>query len=212
MTEFDKKFNNLKIYIDELEKKFILGFLVPDLTINAEAYELDVRAYCILSHAAFEHYFEEVAEKVMIKSMDNWLSPKKVINDSLLALAAYSEDRLKYDENKSEVFSEHLEAIFRSTKTRLSTRIRMENHGISIEHLGKILMPVGLYIKQDINLRNSLNQLVRQRGLYAHQGRVRNILSPEIAKIYVQDCLLLCDDLRKKANAKFRKRPSKKGN
>jgi len=206
MTEFDKKFEYLKVYIDELEKKFISEFLIPDLTIDAEVYELDVRAYCILSHAAFEHYFEEIAEKVMIKSMDNWLSPKKEINDSLLALAAYSEDRLKYDENKSEVSSVQIAEIFRLTKGRLSTKIRMENHGISIEHLGKILLPVGLHIKQDINLRNSLNQLVRQRGLYAHQGRVRNILSPEVAKTYVKDCLLLCDDLRKKANAIFRKK------
>lgn len=208
MTEFDKKFEYLKIYINELDNKFISGFLVPDLTVDAEVYELDVRAYCILSHAAFEHYFEEIAEKVMIKSLDNWLGPKKEINDSLLALAAYSEDRLEYHESKSEVSSIQIEEIFRSTKSKLSTRIRMENHGISIKHLGKILLPVGLYIKQDINLRNSLNQLVRQRGLYAHQGRVRNILSPEVAKTYVKDCLLLCDDLRKKANAKFRKKHS----
>lgn len=205
MTEFDKKYIALKEYIGELERKFIARFLVPDLLIDAEVYELDVRAFCILSHAAFEHYFEEVAEKVMIKSIDNWIGEKKKINDSLLALAVFSEDKLQYEED-SQTPNIQLEEIFSNTKRKLSTKIRVENHGISIEHLSKFLHPVGLHIKDDINLRNSLNQLVRQRGLYAHQGRVRNILSPEIAKTYVQDCLCLCDDLRKKANSKFRSR------
>lgn len=205
MTEFDNKYVALKEYIEELEKKFITQFLVPDLSIDAHVYELDVRAYCMLSHAAFEHYFEDVAEKVMIKSIDNWLSPKKKkINEALLALAVYSEEKLLYEEG-SEIPSKQIENILHSTKRKLSTRIRVDNHGISIEHLSKFLHPIGLYIKDDINLRNSLNQLVRHRGLYAHQGRVRNILSPEIAKTYVSDCLILCDDLRKKANSKFRK-------
>jgi hypothetical protein len=173
MTEFDEKYDELKAYISELEKKFIDRFLSSGLETNPEEYELDIRAYCILSHAAFEDYFEQIAEGVMIKGLEKWYSPSREITPPLLALAAYSEKRIGYNEKKTEIPFDQLREIFDETKTKLSTRIRKENHGISVEHLANMLLPVGLYIKQDVNLRNSLDKLVKQRGLYAHQGRLK---------------------------------------
>ncbi len=202
MSEFDNLFDVLCAYINDLETKFIERFIPTDPTVSATEYALDVRAYCVLSHAAFEEFFEEVSLKVMARSIIEWQGVEdRRINDALLTLASYSAYKF---ENASESTSpfDYLREVLGESKKRLSRNV-IDNHGMSPRHLTNILLPVALQIKQEINLQNSLSQLVKQRGDYAHRGSIKSILSPEDAKKYVADCLLLCEDIRDKANAKF---------
>jgi hypothetical protein len=192
MTEFDDLYNKLQDYITELERKFVSNILS---TASPESYELDVRAYCILAHAALEEYFEQIALTVMDRSIQNWLQPMPVINDTLLTLLAYSDEKIDYEGSPFQ----NVKTILEKGRQTLSYEISFHNHGISNKHLSKILLPVSLQISDDVNLQNSLNKLVEQRGTFAHKGRIKNVLSPEDAKKYVSDCLTLCDDIRKKS-------------
>ena len=164
MNDFDSLYKELVEHIAQLENKFINEYVPADPALLPSVYDLDVRAYCILSHAAFEQFFEQVALKVMIQSIDNWMEPERKINGSLLALAAFSDKRLKYDEMTSDIPFDNLKNTFEAAKKSLSQLIIKKNHGISADDLATILLPVGLHIHTDINLRNSLNQLVRTKG------------------------------------------------
>jgi hypothetical protein len=66
-----------------------------------------------------------------------------------------------------------------------------------------LLIPVAIEVPQDANLLNSLGKLAEGRGTYAHKGRVTTVLVPEDAKLFVEDVLILCDDVRAKALVKL---------
>lgn len=61
-----------------------------------------------------------------------------------------------------------------------------------------MFVPLAIDIINDENIMNSLNQLSKARGKYAHK-RTKSVISPEDAKNYVQDCLLLCYYIKEQA-------------
>jgi len=204
MSEFDDLYSELTSYINILELRFLNRFLAADVDpfLPPSEYELDVRAYCILSHAALEDFFEQTAQKIMTKSLDEWANSNFKINDSLLTLASYASYKFEKIEEDTLSPVEYLRRVFDDANRKLSQSI-FNNHGTSQRYLKDILLPVALQVNQDPALQNSLQQLVKQRGDYAHRGVVKNILAPESARRYVQDCLKLCLDIRDKANSKF---------
>ena len=50
--------DKLELYLLELEDKYI--DIHKDPFENPEEYKLDVRSYCVLSHAAFEEFVENI--------------------------------------------------------------------------------------------------------------------------------------------------------
>ena len=206
MNEFEKLLSELREDIEELEETFIHQF-IKDPTARPDArpdeYEFHVKAYCVLCHAAFEEYFESIALKVMHQCLDEWLDSGKYA-DTLVTLVSYYEQKLVIDPNENadetRVF-DHLRCIFKEVKRKFSTEV-YNNHGISLEYLRRLLIPVAIDITEDANLKNSLNQLVLERGTYAHKRR-KGALAPEYAKDYVDDCLELCKEVKVKAESKF---------
>ncbi|HZT61372.1 MAG TPA: HEPN domain-containing protein [Pyrinomonadaceae bacterium] len=205
MSDFDKLHSELEAHISSLEAKFIKPFLpsVNPLATPAE-YEYDVKAYCVLSHAAIEEFFESVSLKVMSLSFDEWVYKKKN-SDTLTALVCNY--RLHIDVDTDERNSEkkcfdYLRPVFEEAVKRHSNDVH-KNHGASITYLRKLMIPVAVDVKDDIKLKNSLNQLAKERGEYAHKQTIKKFLSPEDAKNYVDDCLSLCDDIRVKVNNMF---------
>ena len=196
-------FDGLKKHIAELEGRFINQFIPVDPEIGPEEYEHFVKAYCLLSHAAIEEYIEEVALKVMKRSIDDWRNKKKLVN-SLLTIIAYYGIRIKVDEGEEETkIFDYLRKILDDANDKFSKDVE-KNHGISISNLRNLLIPVGIDIKQDINLKDSLKKLSSERGVYAHYQKgdrkgAKKVISPENAKSYVGDCLLLCEDIKDKA-------------
>jgi len=126
-------------------------------------------------------------------------------NDTLVTLVSYYGLKLKVDldESNEEIkIFDYLRDVFDEVKKMFSKDV-YENHGISLKYLRSLLIPVAIDIKNDVNLLNSLRKLASERGEYAHNRLIKNILSPEDAKNYVVDCLDLCEDIKAKAISKF---------
>jgi len=200
-------FDNLRKYISDLEDKFIKSYIPANPEIGPKEYEHFVKAYCILSHAAIEEYVEEVALKVMKRSIEDWKTKKKIV-DSLLSIVTYYGLRLKIDEweEETKVF-DYLRKIIDEAKDKFSKDVD-KNHGIRIQDLRNLLIPVGIDIMQDLNIKNSLHRLSSERGVYAHYQNAsrkgaRKVISPEDAKNCVDDCIKLCEDIKNKAVRKF---------
>lgn len=203
MQETESLFETLTRNVARLEDVFIKGFL-PLSTAKPEDYDLQVRAYCVLTHAALEEYLEGIALYVMKQSIDDYVMGKKV-RDSLLTLTAYSRLELAVNENETtdEIRTyDVLRRMLDDANKRFSRSVH-NNQGISLKYLRRLLNPVAVDIVQDSNLKNSLMQLSKERGTFAHKGAARKVVSPEDARNYVKDCLELCKDIKEKTNQKF---------
>ena len=199
MNEFERLLNELKDHIDDLEKTFIRRFIEDRIT-EPDEYEHHVKAYCVLCHAAFEEYFESVARGVMLRCLEEWCHSRKY-TDTLVTLVSYYKQELVINRNEPKVF-DCLKGVFGKVKKRFLADVD-NNHRISLKYLRRLLIPVAIDIKEDTNLKNSLNRLARERGEYAHRRLIRHILAPEDARRYVKDCLELCEDVKAQAEDKF---------
>ena len=204
MSEFEKLLNELREDIEKLEETFIREFIEdritkPDKITDPDEYEHHVKAYCVLCHAAFEEYFENIALKVMHRCLNEWLDSRKY-TDTLVTLVSYYGQKLAVDSNEITVF-DSLKGIFDEVKRKFSNDV-YNNHRISLEYLRRLLIPVAIDIKEDIRLKNSLHKLASERGEYAHDLK-KGTLAPEYAKNCVEDCLELCEDIKEKAKNKF---------
>jgi hypothetical protein len=210
MTEkekFEALYRALKDEINELEKQFIQPFIPADPNVGPNQYGHLVKAYCILCHAAFEEYFEELAFEVMNLSIKHWFNKTNKVKstETLMTLVCYYGLKLDIDDNDSQpdLVFDYLRKIFKEVKDKFSKYTKVENHGISIKYLKKLLLPVAIDIKRDAMLLNSLQQLASERGAYAHKRVSQKILTPDDAKNIVEDCLKLCEDVKEKAIAQF---------
>ena len=203
MQDAQSLFEDLESHLTGLEDKFIRSFLgLP--TADPNDYDLFVRAYCVLSHAALEEYIESFALYVMERSVDNFIL-KQEVTDTLLTLTAYYGLKIEVDEDESadetKAFDQ-LRPLLENAKTRFSYSVH-RNQGISIKYLRKLLCPIAVDIKQDPNLKNSLMQLAKERGTFAHRRAARKVISPEDAKNFLSDCLELCKDIKEKTDKRF---------
>jgi len=204
MTHFDSLYNTLEGYLARLDVKFVAGYIPADPSVLPAQYELDVRSYCVLSHAAFEDFVENVVLRVAADAVENWLY-KRAASDVALTLLSWSGQRLLIDDDSttSEILIfDRLRRMLEDAKSQFSIEVH-NNHGVSKLYLRKMLAPVAIDLKSDANLLNSLARLSEGRGVYAHKGPVKSVMAPEDAKKYVSDVLVLCDDLRAKANKKI---------
>lgn len=202
--KIDKLYNDLSGYIKGIEDTFINPFIPADPAITANDYMYQVKAYCVLAHAAFEEYFEQVSLRVMTKSIENYIYHKK-INESLLLLIGCYNEKIEIDTEEKNPESRTFDLVrklFDILTVKHSKEIN-DNHGTSIKYLRNILIPVAIDILDDINTKNSLTQLSYERGTYAHKFSAKRIVPPEDAIQYVFDCLALSEDIRNKAKAKL---------
>jgi len=192
--------NELNNYIEEINQKFIISHL--GVMNPPQIYKIDVFSYCVLGHAAIENYLEKIALYLMTKSIEN-CQKNNYINMSLLSLVGQSNTRLLetpdiklITEGKLNYFPHYFEKFITKIKNEFSTLIN-NNHGINLEYIYKILLPLGINIPIDPNIINSLDKLSKSRGEYAHKSPrfIKKILVPEDALIYVNDCIKLCENI-----------------
>ncbi|HNP84400.1 MAG TPA: HEPN domain-containing protein [Nitrospira sp.] len=204
MVDIDALHKELTSHVDELTQKFLATYIPADPSIPPESYAHDVKAYCMLSHAAFEEFFEGIALSLTEYATNKWLAERKV-NDILIALLCWHGAKMKIDDDETSPEKrpfEYLRPLVDSAKVSFSREVH-KNHGVSILYLRGLLVPVGIEIPQDANWLNSLSKLAEGRGSYAHKGRVKIVLAPEDAQRYVRDVLALCNDVRAKAMGKM---------
>ena len=188
------------MHITQLENRYIRKYLPANPELQPSEYEYDVKAFCLFSHAALENYFETIAEKIMIDSIEQWKLSRK-ISPPLITLLAYSKPRLTIDmneNNRETIVFDYLRRQLESVQKTISTYIRVENHGIALKHLRQMLIPVSINIMDDARILNSLKRLSQERGGYAHRP-ISKFLSPEDSQKIVNDCLDLCGDIQSQA-------------
>ena len=206
MIDINARHGELKAYLTELAEKFVDSYIPANPSTVPDEYSFHVKAYCILSHAAFEEFIEDVALGVTDYAAEQWRSQRK-ISDVLLALLCWHGSKMKIDDNEDSqerIPFDYLRPLIDDAKASFSKEVN-RNHGVSILYLRNLLIPVAIEISQDANQLNSLKKLAEGRGVYAHKGRGKSVLAPEDAKRYVTDVLALCDDVRARAEEQIKK-------
>src|SRR5574344_2838330 len=194
--------DKLELYLLELDYKYI--DIHKDLFEDPEEYKLDVRSYCVLSHAAFEEFVENICLYTLNEIEYNFKYTQRISYSTLCLLhfngnAKTIDDDSWKDENKMfDYFLGKLEYI----KSDFSKYIMNNNHGVKLKYLKKMLIPLGLYVTLDIKHQTALSNLAQYRGLYAHTShRNKKILTPEDARKQVADVYNIMLDLLKRSKA-----------
>lgn len=206
--DFDSLLNQLRKYVKDIEEKFIKIHLENKLAAPDD-YNLDVKSYCILSHAAFEEFMETIALQVMSKSIKKYNNEGK-ISKPIISLMHFKSNHDNYlDKDTDTLTIQSIEKIFdynrqklEEIKSNFSKEVH-KNHGVSLKYLRKLLMPISLDIPTDVKWSNSLAKLADERGSYAHKyldrGKVKQSISPEDAQLVVVDCIELCNEVVNRA-------------
>lgn len=211
-TKADKSinetFDSLVESLVQLEENFIFNHLNNPLATPNE-YDLDVKAYCVLSHAAFEEYIEQIAIIVAKAIVENY-KYRQVVNDALLMfIHSQSSFTDLYDEGPPESMSTIFDYLKNKSDDLISSFEKAidRSHGFGYKYVNKLLVPLAIDITKDISLLTSYKLLTSERGIYAHRrnkhGQFQTSISPEKARDAVMDCTIICDDIKKKALAKL---------
>lgn len=100
MVDVNALHSELKAYVTELAAKFVDHYIPADPKASPDSYALDVKAYCVLSHAAFEEFIEGVALGLTDYATTQWLSHRKV-SDVIIALLCSHGGKIKIDEDEN---------------------------------------------------------------------------------------------------------------
>jgi hypothetical protein len=190
----------LAVTLDRYADRYINQHLPVDPQAVPADFELDVRSYCLLSHAALEEYFEEVVLAIADSAIDQWKNAAVLSRALVMLLVRYGMTAGISDEDEGENVKvyDHIRGLAAQAKVRFSDDVH-GNHGASPRYLRRLLVPVGLDFLPDANTLDSLTRLARVRGAYAHHGAVKTVTSPEDARNYVSDCRAFAATVRDNA-------------
>ena len=189
----------------DVEMQFVSSHTDP--TESPSAYALDVQSYSVLCHAAFEEFAESLCMRMLVEIENRWMNKKQYSAATFCLLhfdlesANHSIERW----NDNSRFYDFIKDEIHNRKSKLSTYALLNNHGVSVKYLHSLFLPVGLDMPQDVNEKNSLEQLVRLRGFYAHahtstRPNAVTIPSPQMAVQTVEDVLAYMNKMAKKAS------------
>jgi hypothetical protein len=186
--------------VKEVESRFLQPHLGPPALGPPSRDEiLDVAAYVVLVHGALENFAEGLALWVLDRSVANWTNRKKTTRAtaSLLLYRKAPAD----DAPPTSVF-DNIRTALDGARTTLSKTVH-DNHGITLDHLRTLFMPLGVNVPADPVLTASLELLVTMRHQWAHQDRRRNkvVKSAKDTQTAVSDCLTLAKKLSAEAVA-----------
>lgn len=188
----------------DIEIQFISSHTNP--TEPPSAYAIDVQSYAVLCHAAFEEYAESLCMRILDEIESRWVNNKQYSAATLCLLHFDLEGTNHSIErwNDNSRFYDFIRNEIHNRKSKLSTYALQNNHGVSVKYLHSLFLPVGLDMPQDVNEKNSLEQLARLRGFYAHAHTVTRpnavtITSPQAAVLTVVDVLSYMNKMANKA-------------
>lgn len=188
----------------DVEIRFISMHTSP--TEPASAYALDVQSYAVLSHAAFEEFAESLCLRMLEEIDDRWVNHSQ-FSHATLCLLHFDIDSVSHSIDRWSDISRYYDYIkdeIHVRKGKLSKYALQDNHGVGIKYLHSLFLPVGLDLPQDVNEKNSLEQLVKMRGYFAHAHTATRphaviVASPQDAVDYVNDVLEYMNKMARKA-------------
>lgn len=199
-------YNYLEKYINSLIAKYI----TPHVTsLNKPSiYDNDVRAFCVLTHAAFEGYLEELALYAMDWSFKRYTNTGKITRPLLMLVLCYGDrnDVKKHISNfdnwstmkASDVLRNSINDVMKAHSNKIKN-----NNGFSLKYCSDILLPVAINAPNNGKLTSAVDSLKDYRGLYAHThrnyGKIIKSTSPNDVKDVVTDCLKFCENIRDSA-------------
>lgn len=192
--------DQLEMYLLELEEKYINPHIDPLQT--PKDYELDVRSFCVLAHAAFEEFIESICIYMLNEIETNFINNQRISYSSLCLLHFKGTDKDVDDDtwNDDDKIFDRLKSQIKDIKSSFSNYIMENNHGIRLKYLKKLLVPLGLNLPSDMKEVTSLNNLAKYRGTYAHTSHRKPLtVSPEDAWNCVSDVYGMCMKLADKA-------------
>ena len=178
----------------EAEKRFLAEHIrVPHLGAPSRAEELDVAAFVVLLHGAFENFAEGICLWMLDRVERSWLSQKRV---SHAAAAVLLHSRAPAMTPSPTPLFDRLRLALAAAKSDLSGVVQ-RNHGIALDDLRVLLEPVGITVTSDPVRSASLDLLVSLRHQWAHQYRfaARKAKSAADVVVVANDCLSLAKEL-----------------
>lgn len=198
--ELEDKYNALENHILELIIRYIDPHMNP--MERPEDYNLDVHSFCILCHAAFEEFLEDVTLYSVEKIESEFHSRPRKFSYATLCLLHFDEKSMPLTDEKKwgQKLNEYINNRINDRKSELSKYAKTDNHGIDIKYLRRLLMPVGIDVPDAPTEISSLTTLKNVRGAYAHSyDRNKKPIAPEDAQRVVYDVLTMIDRIKKKA-------------
>lgn len=142
------------------------------------AKQLDrARAYCLLAHAEIEHYLEKRAREIVVSAMRKWRE-SRYVSHTLVHLACNINGnrvglptKLGCPESVTSILQEAVNQYFHSLDT---------NHGIRIENILRILLPIGVR-ESDLDpvWLSTIDAFGGRRGRAAHSSAVTYTIDPQ---------------------------------
>ena len=163
MVSIKDSLDKLELYLLELEEKYIDTH--DDPLEDPDKYKLDVRSYCVLSHAAFEEFVENICLYTLNEIEDKFINTQR-ISYSTLCLLHFNGNTKTIDDDSwddNNRIYDYLLGQIKSIKSEFSRYIMNQNHGVGLKYLKKLLVPLGLYTPIDIRLKPSLENLTKYR-------------------------------------------------
>jgi len=186
--------------IKEIETRFLTPHLgPPTLTVPSGKEILDVAAYVVLVHGALENFAEGLALWLLARSVGNWTTRKRPTR-ATASLLLYQ--KVPSDDAPTLSVFDNIRTALDDARVRMS-KVVNDNHGVTLQHLRTLFMPLGVTVQRTRYLTASLDLLVAMRHQWAHQDRRRAkvIKSAKDAQNTVSDCLALAKKLSTEAAA-----------
>ena len=188
------EFAELVNTVGELEDRFIKAHLAqPKQLTPSPAEVLDVAAYVVLAHGAFEDFVEGLALLTLDQTVTRWTYERKISRcTAALLLHQDAPNSREISLSSFDLIRKALEAA----KEQVSGIVK-DNHGIETRHLRQMFAPLGIDVPRDPILTSSLDSIVQIRHQWAHRYRfgTKVIKSASDVKIAMGDCLRLANKL-----------------
>ncbi|RGD79976.1 HEPN domain-containing protein [Bacteroides caccae] len=199
--ELENKFKELEDHILELAIKYIAPHTNP--LEKPVDYNLDVHSFCILCHAAFEEFLEDVTLYSVDKIEREFNSKLRKFSFATFCFLHFDEHPLSFNDEKkwdNTKLNDYLSTRLRERKSELSKYAIQDNHGIDVKYMRKLLTPIGIDVPQNAQELASLVILKNIRGMYAHSfARNKKPLAPEDAQNAVFDVFNMVEKIKNKA-------------
>ncbi|WP_417329552.1 HEPN domain-containing protein [Halomonas cupida] len=167
------------------------------MTASPSEFDIDVRAFCVLFHAALEGFMEGAAHYIYKHAFDKYIFDQEITR-AFFSIYFYSPELCVGidDETRWEKLYDNVRNSKDKKVDGFMSVLLKNNHGASPKYMKKMLMRLGVDLDESWQGFQSLGRLVDARGEFAHwdvrhtEGRKHTkVVSPEDALEYARDCL-----------------------
>jgi hypothetical protein len=194
---------SLKDEVASLEQRFLKRHLRAKKFKRPGTYKLDVKAYAVLSHAALEQAFEDLAEQVADSALRQYKN-YRTVSAPLLSMLSFVGSPLPVKTEEKTLtlhpYEDHLESLNGSARIFKDSTIQ-RNQGMSCKYLARLLIPIGVASQPDVDELDAINQLKDYRGDFAHRFQARLVIEPKVAAQLVGFCVQYFDRVAEEAAA-----------